>query len=249
MATARPCGARGEPCGDRLRRNERCCRVTLPGPGGRRTRPSPSLLKGQPEDPTSERKGTLAIHSHILPDQHPHLPRSGHGLAAKPGLLPHASRTLAGRPDSGSYRQVGQPLTPQLQPGRRATRVPDREAVAVDHHAEILGGRKWSRMTRALRRRTYDLFAGCPRLLSSRIAAAMRSCRSVAGWRTRGSPSIGSPRVLVAARAAASWISAYRAGAGRGRVRVSSSPRSWACATRAPMGCGRPALVTRASSP
>lgn len=154
-----------------------------------------------------------------------------------------------GTTDSGSYRQVGQPLTPQLQPGRRATRVPDRKPVAVDHHAEILDGRKWSRMTRALQRRTYDLFAGCPRLLSSRIAAAMRSCRSVAGWRTRGSPSIGSPRVLVAARAAASWISAYRAGAGRGTVRVSSSPRSWACATRAPMGCGRPALVTRASSP
>ena len=74
MATARPCGAPGEPSGNRLRRNERCCRVTIPGRGGRRTRPSPSLLRGQPEDPTLERKGTLAIHSLILPDQHPHLP-------------------------------------------------------------------------------------------------------------------------------------------------------------------------------
>ena len=48
------------------------------------------------------------------------------------------------------------------------------------------------------------------------------------------SPSIGAPCVLAAARAAASWISAYRAGAGRGAVRVSSTPRSWACATRVP---------------
>ena len=31
------------------------------------------------------------------------------GLAAGPGLLPDDSRTLAGRPDSGPYRQVGQP--------------------------------------------------------------------------------------------------------------------------------------------
>jgi catechol 2,3-dioxygenase-like lactoylglutathione lyase family enzyme len=31
------------------------------------------------------------------------------GLAARPGLLPDASRTLAGRPDSGPHRQVGQP--------------------------------------------------------------------------------------------------------------------------------------------
>src|SRR5258707_11874647 len=31
------------------------------------------------------------------------------GLAARPGLLPDVSRTLAGRPDSGPYRQVGQP--------------------------------------------------------------------------------------------------------------------------------------------
>jgi hypothetical protein len=30
-------------------------------------------------------------------------------LAASPGLLPDASRILAGRPDSGPYRQVGQP--------------------------------------------------------------------------------------------------------------------------------------------
>ncbi len=29
--------------------------------------------------------------------------------AARPGLLPDASRTLAGRPDSGPYRQVDQP--------------------------------------------------------------------------------------------------------------------------------------------
>jgi hypothetical protein len=83
-----------------------------PRPGWQEDQTFASLLKGQPEDPTLERKGTLAIHSLILPDQHPHLPRRGHGLAAKPGLLPHASRTLAGRPDSGSYRQVGQPLTP-----------------------------------------------------------------------------------------------------------------------------------------
>jgi hypothetical protein len=34
---------------------------------------------------------------------------AGLGLAARPGLLPDASRTLAGRPDSGLYRQVGQP--------------------------------------------------------------------------------------------------------------------------------------------
>ena len=33
---------------------------------------------------------------------------TGLGLAARPGLLPDASRTLAGRPDSGPYRQVGQ---------------------------------------------------------------------------------------------------------------------------------------------
>ena len=31
------------------------------------------------------------------------------GPAARPGLLPDASRTLAGRPDAGPYRQVGQP--------------------------------------------------------------------------------------------------------------------------------------------
>ena len=31
------------------------------------------------------------------------------GLAARPGLLPDASRTLSGRPDSGPYRQAGQP--------------------------------------------------------------------------------------------------------------------------------------------
>jgi hypothetical protein len=30
--------------------------------------------QGQPEDPTLERKGTPAIHSLILPDQHPRLP-------------------------------------------------------------------------------------------------------------------------------------------------------------------------------
>ena len=36
----------------------------------------------------------------------------GLGLAARPGLLPDASRTLAGGPDSGPYRQVGQPLPP-----------------------------------------------------------------------------------------------------------------------------------------
>src|ERR1022692_1653520 len=36
------------------------------------------------------------------------MPPSGLGLAARPGLLPDASRTLAGRPDSGPYRQVGQ---------------------------------------------------------------------------------------------------------------------------------------------
>ncbi len=35
--------------------------------------------------------------------------RSGPGLAARPGLLPDASCTLAGRPVSGPYRQVGQP--------------------------------------------------------------------------------------------------------------------------------------------
>jgi hypothetical protein len=34
---------------------------------------------------------------------------AGTGLAARPGLLPDFSRTLAGRPDSGPYRQVGQP--------------------------------------------------------------------------------------------------------------------------------------------
>src|SRR5260370_8429932 len=34
----------------------------------------------------------------------------GLGQAARPGLIPDASRTLAGRPDSGPYRQVGQPL-------------------------------------------------------------------------------------------------------------------------------------------
>ena len=32
------------------------------------------LLRGQPEDPALEPKGTLPIHSLILPDQHPHLP-------------------------------------------------------------------------------------------------------------------------------------------------------------------------------
>ena len=66
------------------------------------------------------------------------------------------------------------------------------------------------------------------------IAAAMRIWRSVAGSRPSASPSIAAPCVLAAARAAASWISAYRAGAGRGAVRVSSAPRSWACATRVP---------------
>src|SRR5690349_15883475 len=32
----------------------------------------------------------------------------GTGLAARPGLLPDVSRTLAKQPDSGPYRQVGQ---------------------------------------------------------------------------------------------------------------------------------------------
>jgi hypothetical protein len=41
------------------------------------------------------------------------------GLAARPGLLPDASRTLAGRPVSGPYRQVGQ-LSATVSPARPA---------------------------------------------------------------------------------------------------------------------------------
>jgi hypothetical protein len=77
-----------------------------PGRGGTRTRPSPSLLRGHPEDPALERKGTLAIHSLILPDQHPHLPpteRSARACARAVRLGHHPYRSLH---DSQAVRQA-----------------------------------------------------------------------------------------------------------------------------------------------
>jgi hypothetical protein len=45
---------------------------------------------------------------------HSHSRAAGTGWRPGPGLLPDASRALAGRRDSGPYRQVGQPLTRSL---------------------------------------------------------------------------------------------------------------------------------------
>jgi hypothetical protein len=74
-------------------------------------------------------------------------------------------------------------------------------------------GSRRSRLTTArprvlLLEACYGRPAGCPSLLSSRFAAAMRIWSSVAGRCSSASWSIGAPSVLVAARAAASAISA-----------------------------------------